>query len=136
MGDYISYNADVKQTIPLETMVYLTGSESDAVPNLDIVNNAIDDAESRVKSRLGVNYTLPLDSDVTVSNFIKSLSIRILLYVLYLWKRGAIPEDIKDDYADAMDTLEKLANGEITAGFDTTDEETVTAGTTVQFERA
>ena len=104
---------DLEKRLEPETLAALADDDKDGAADTDVVNAAIDDADSEIDSYLRVRYTLPLSSTPDV---IKSLSCAIAIYNLFLRRRETVSEEHQKRYEWAVSLLEKIAEGKIDIG--------------------
>jgi phage gp36-like protein len=139
-GDIMAYATyeDLKKALPIETLIYLTNDSATAnMPDKKKTTAALNMAEGKVKMRLGVNYTVPLDSGVTTPESLIGFELTIALYFLYIFKRQHAPDDVRLAYEDTKEELDLLRQALITAGLDTADELTERQdGSTVEIGRS
>jgi len=103
--------ADIKTTAELAQLADLNG---DGVADSDVIAKAIDRADRLIDSYVGVKYEVPLD---TVPDTIQNCSISLTIYYLYL-ARGAVNDDVREEYKAQVRWLEKIAAGRIALGLE------------------
>lgn len=79
--------------------------DRDGTPDPEVIASALKAARNRIDGYVGVKYDLPLPS---VPDLLNTWSVSIARYVLH---RNKAPDHVKDDYDDAIASLEQLAKG-------------------------
>jgi phage gp36-like protein len=104
--------ADLESYYTLEEIRQIADRDGDGNADPSVVQQAIDRAESLVKSRLAVRVALPL---TTVSDQVKDITGALARYNLYPYKA---PPEVEARRDQAMGELEAFARGKTTLGLD------------------
>lgn len=89
--------------------------------DVSVVETAIEDADNEIDGYVGGRYDLPLPSAPPI---LKRLSCAIARYRLF---RTLPPDDVRQDYEDAVDALKRIASGTIRLPVPETETEPVSA---------
>lgn len=81
--------------------------DRDQVPDQDVVDAALEGADNLVNGYIGVKYGLPL---AAVPDLVRTWAISIARYILH---RNGAPENVAQDYKDAIAALKDVAAGRI-----------------------
>lgn len=98
--------ADIEQVVPVQELAELTTERGDT-PDYTVVEEAITKADALIDSYCSQQYAVPF---VTVPELIKSLSLDIAVYRLYL-RRRIVPDPARQRYEDAVGLLRDLSAG-------------------------
>lgn len=105
---------DIKNIVPEADLVDLTDDSDTGSINENVVNSAIEDADSLINGYLRSRYTLPLDE---VPNILKSISVELTRYNLYQRRAGAnMPESLEKNYANRIKILKDIQAGSFSLG--------------------
>ena len=101
--------ADLQKRMPDTTLVQLTDFDNAGSMNDARITEALDAASAMVDSYAGGRYTLPL----TASKQVMDLTLAIAVYKLHTLRPPA-PEQVRQDYDDAVRLLRDVAAGKAT----------------------
>ena len=85
--------------------------DRDGIPDADVIEAALADADNVTNGYVGVRYTLPLPS---VPDLVRTWAVSIARYVLH---RNGAPDHVTQDYKDAISALKDVARGTLTLPF-------------------
>jgi phage gp36-like protein len=102
---YCSQN-DILKMISQEEMAELTAEAGD-LPDTQVVEEAIAEADSEIEAYIGSRYMVPLSP---VPPRIKALSVDMAIYHLYS-RRSVIPPVRREKYEAAVAFLKEVASG-------------------------
>lgn len=107
--------ADIGKAIPELTLVQLSNDDPAAMlPNEDVVEDGVRQAEELVDGYLRGRYDLPLDPTPTV---LRDAVVYLARHWLYQRRpEGAIPDAVKDSRKDTIKLLESIRDGVVTLG--------------------
>lgn len=107
--------ADIGKAIPELTLVQLSNDDPAAMlPNEDVVEDGVRQAEELVDGYLRGRYDLPLDPIPTV---LRDAVVYLARHWLYQRRpEGAIPDAVKDSRKDTIKLLESIRDGVVTLG--------------------
>lgn len=113
MGNYATSDQLIDRYDNAETVAHLTGNEESGVPDTDVLNEVITDAESQMDSYFANRYLVPVSTtDAGVAARLKSLALD--LAVVKLERRQSTVSEAKNDgNTEAIDYLEKVSKGTI-----------------------
>jgi phage gp36-like protein len=117
MGDFIT-KTDMEAKYQLKDLVALTNNDGSNATTIndDVMNNAIDDAESVIKGYVQTKYSLPFTT-VPVPRIIKDIAKVMTYYKLHERKTRITPQ-LQAIYDNSIKILDDIANG--VASLDTT----------------
>ncbi len=99
--------SDILEQLDETTLTELTDDAGEGEIDEDKVDRAIADADATIDSYCRSRYTVPLDP---VPGLVRSISVDIAIYRLYLRRRGA-PDHRKERYDEAVRFLKDVSNG-------------------------
>lgn len=88
-------------------ILQIADRDRDLLPDPDVIAAALTHADNLVNGYVGARYTVPLG---TVPDLVRTWSVSIARY--YLHRNGA-PENVGQDYKDAIAALKDVAAGRI-----------------------
>ena len=107
---YIDIN-DLKRLLSEQEIIELSDDEDIGEINEDVVEGAIEDAESEVNAYLVAKYRTPLSP---VPQIIKKLCVDIAIYNLFSRRlQDEPPENVRKRYKDAKSILKMISEGQI-----------------------
>lgn len=116
---------DLEKVVPEEALIQLTDDEGLGDVNQARIDDAIAAADGEINAWLQEKYTIPLSP---VPDIIKRFSANIAIYNLYSRRMEEIPETRRENYKNALRTLEKLSSGAMSLGITPHPSETETGG--------
>ena len=102
--------------------------DRDGIPDPEVIEAALQDADNQVNGYVGAKYALPLPS---VPDLVRSWAISIARYTLH---HNGAPKHVKDDRDDALSALKEVAGGLQVLPVAPGDPEPVSTGGTVMAE--
>lgn len=107
--------ADIGKAIPELTLVQLSNDDPAAMlPNEEVIEDGVRQAEELVDGYLRGRYDLPLDPIPTV---LRDAVVYLARHWLYQRRpEGAIPDAVKDSRKDTIKLLESIRDGVVTLG--------------------
>ncbi|NLO90674.1 MAG: DUF1320 domain-containing protein [Elusimicrobia bacterium] len=102
---------DLSGRLSTAELVQLTDDAFTGAPNMDIIAQAISDAQEEIDGYLRGRYTLPLGS---VPGLIKTIAVDLTAYRLYKRRKQLGSAELEELYKGAVSKLEKLQRGVIT----------------------
>jgi len=115
--------ADLQLSIPGQTLIWLSNDDEDATTvNIDVVGEAVRQAEELVDAYLRGRYNLPLGSPgEPVPSVIKDIAVNLTRHWLYTRRpEGSdLPEAVTRTYKSSMHLLESIRGGKLTIGIPT-----------------
>lgn len=81
--------------------------DRDMLPDQDVVDAALADADNLINGYVATRYTVPLAS---VPDLVKTWAVSIARYILH---RNGAPEHVTQDYKDAIAALKDVSAGRI-----------------------
>jgi phage gp36-like protein len=92
-----------------ERLVQLTDRAEPPAGAIDaaVMTRALDDTDALIDGYLAARYALPLP---TVPSLLRDLAATIGLYKLHV---DVVPEKVREDYRDAIKTLQAIAAGQV-----------------------
>lgn len=108
--------ADIGRAIPEITLLQLSNDDpAAALPDEDVIEDGVRQAEELVDGYLRGRYTLPLDP---VPSMVRDAVVYLTRYWLYQRRpEGAdIPEAVKDGRRSTLKLLESIRDGVVTLG--------------------
>ena len=106
--------SDLLDKLTEQQLVQLTDDEKTALANEPRIANAIADAESEVNGYVAVRHTVPVSPAPAL---LKSFSKTIAVKNLYS-RRQRVPENVREEYNNAIAQLKDIAKGLLTLGID------------------
>jgi phage gp36-like protein len=103
-------------------LIQLTDRTGAGVINDTVLNRAINDADGEINGYLAGRYALPLASTPPV------LTLKACDMARYYLYEEAVPDVVKERYANAIAWLKGVAKGDISLGLDGAGAETDSAG--------
>ncbi|SLN38105.1 hypothetical protein AQS8620_01423 [Aquimixticola soesokkakensis] len=79
--------------------------DRDGVADADVIAAALSDADNMINGYVGAKYALPLTS---VPDLVTTWAVSIARYVLH---RNGAPDNVRDDYKEAIAALKDVARG-------------------------
>ena len=79
--------------------------DRDGTPDPDVIAAALADADSTIDGYIGAKYDLPLAS---VPSLVNTWAVSIARYILH---RNGAPENVKEDYKEAIAALKDVSRG-------------------------
>ncbi|QZP26218.1 gp436 family protein [Pseudomonas mosselii] len=106
---------DIGRAIPELTLIQLSNDDPAAeLPNAEVIEDGIRQAEELVDGYLRGRYELPLDPVPTV---LRDAVVYLTRHWLYQRRpEGAIPDAVKDSRKDTIKLLESIRDGVVTLG--------------------
>lgn len=102
------------QTVTTEaTLIQLTDDNNTGAVDANVVNAAIEYADTLINGYLRPRYTLPLTE---VPQLLKNFSVDLSRHWLYSRRLLEIPEGLKDSYKNTIKCLESIQAGKLTLG--------------------
>lgn len=109
---------DIKDSMPDTTIAQLTDdTPSASVIDNDIITEQIARADSYIDTLIVSQYTIPLTAPVP--DIIKSISVRITIYYLYVRRDADVPEAREAVYNEAIKDLKEIRDGKTPLPIDT-----------------
>lgn len=109
---------DILDQISETELIELTDDSDTGVIDTDIVDRAVDDADSEIDGYCNVRYTVPFSAENGgVPNLIRKFSVDIAIYNLFA-RRHRVELDRKERYDNAVDYLKDVSKGVATLGTD------------------
>jgi len=81
--------------------------DRDLIPDQDVIDAAIADADNLINGYVGTRYQVPLAS---VPDLVRTWSVSIARYILH---RNGAPDHVAQDYKDAISGLKDVAGGRL-----------------------
>lgn len=98
---------DLIRTRGDEALLQIADPEDTGTPDPELIAQAIGYADRKINRYVGGRKALPLDPDD-----INDIACSLALFWLHR-RTGMVPEDVREDYKDAISELEKIAKGQI-----------------------
>jgi phage gp36-like protein len=110
--------ADIGNAIPELTLIQLSNDDPAArLPNENVIEDGMRQAEELVDGYLRGRYNLPLDPVPTV---LRDAVVYLARHWLYQRRpEGALPDAVKDSRKDTIKLLESIRDGVVTLGMPT-----------------
>ncbi|TBN35513.1 gp436 family protein [Pseudomonas sp. BGI-2] len=110
--------ADIGNAIPAMTLIQLSNDDPAAMlPNENVIEDGVRQAEELVDGYLRGRYNLPLDPVPTV---LRDAVVYLARHWLYQRRpEGALPDAVKDSRKDTIKLLESIRDGVVTLGMPT-----------------
>lgn len=107
--------ADIGNAIPEMTLIQLSNDDPAAMlPNENVIEDGVRQAEELVDGYLRGRYNLPLDPVPTV---LRDAVVYLARHWLYQRRpEGALPDAVKDSRKDTVKLLESIRDGVVTLG--------------------
>lgn len=102
---------DIYNVLSSKIVAQLTDDAAGETVDTDIVDNALDRAESIVDSYVGKVYTVPLTTPVEDS--IAHAVLTLAKCMLYRRRNGAIPDEVKEECDATTKWLEDIAESAV-----------------------
>ena len=116
--------SDIETRIGYDELTRLSDYDGDGLPDSDVVDRAISDAEGTIDSYLGERYKVPLQ---TVPDVVKNACADLAVYQLQQ-SRSSVTDDMKERRDDILSWLKDVAKGTASLGSATELEESSSAG--------
>lgn len=97
--------ADLTERAGLPELRQIADRDRDAVPDADVIDAALADADNAIDGYVFARYSRPLPS---VPPVLKTWAVSIARYILH---RNGAPDHVVQDYKDAIATLKDVAAG-------------------------
>lgn len=110
---YIS-KEDLKTRLSEDYLLQIADDDGDGVPDDQLINDAIDQAQSEVDAYLGTRYEVPLSDPPQV---VKKLTADLTIYYLHA-RKDNLPDTVQKLYEGAVKLLSLIAQGKVTVGLD------------------
>jgi len=123
MGNYIT-QADLESKISKSLLIQLTDDDKTGLIDSAKIDSAIADAEAEINGHIATKYTVPVSP---VTDLLKKLARTIAVKNLYD-RRPSTPENVNDNYDNAVAFLKEVARGNATLGVDPAPAESSKAG--------
>jgi len=103
--------ADIYNVVSSKVVAELTDDTAGVTVDTDIIDSALERAESVVDSYVGKVYTVPLSTPVLAS--VEHAVVTLAACYLYRRRPGATPDEVKEACERTVEWLEKVAAGTI-----------------------
>jgi len=113
MGNYIT-QADLENKISKSLLIQLTDDDKTGLIDSTKLDSAINEAEAEIDGYIATKYTVPVSP---VTDLLKKLARQIAVKNLYD-RRPSTPENVNDNYDNAIAFLKAVAKGDATLGVD------------------
>ena len=100
---------DILDSMDENDVILHTDDADTGAVNTDATDKAIAGADALIDAHIASKYSIPLSP---VPDIINSLAVDIAIYKISS-RRGAVPEEIRTKYSDAVKFLEKVATGKV-----------------------
>lgn len=111
---------DIQTVITETTLIQLTDDVNVGAVDANVVNSAIEYADTLINGYLRPRYTLPLTE---VPQLLKNFSIDLARHWLYSRRLLEMPDALKDSYKNTIKFLENLQSGKLTLGIQSATED-------------
>lgn len=135
-GDYIT-EAQVKALFDSETeLSYLTGDSATGTVDEADLDDAIEYAEGEINVRVGVRYKTPVSStETSVNEFLRRVAADLCFYRL-MARKPPVSDTTTDRRTHAIETLDKIAEGDLVLPGAVTAASTVSRGDLLDYSDA
>ena len=115
MGVYVSIGDIVPDRLEEAVAVQLTRDGGEATVDADMVDRVIAEAEAFVDGYVGSYYDLAAVHD-QVPGLLTQLAATVVVFRLYRRRPGAIADELRQEYNDAVSTLRDISKGIVSLG--------------------
>ncbi|MBC9246739.1 DUF1320 domain-containing protein [Paracoccus sp. 11-3] len=97
--------SDLTERAGVQEIRQIADRDRDGVPDPEVIQAALEDADNVINSYVAAKYRLPL---VPVPALVRTWAVSIARYVLH---RNGAPDHVAQDYKDAIASLKDVARG-------------------------
>jgi phage gp36-like protein len=105
--------ADLQKRLDPQRILTLSDDDANGVPDEDVINAVIADADALIDTYLRVRYTVPLDP---TPDLVHAISTSIALYYLLARHNDIVPAEFVKRYDAAVQLLDHIARGLVSIG--------------------